>query len=268
VKVDDWSNGVKQPTAYDEEKLSPSAGVLFKATDQLSLYANYMEGLSQGRIAPSTSINEDEIFPPFISRQIEAGAKYDFGRLAVTASVFRIKQPAYETADPVAGETLGRFGPSGKRENSGVELNLFGEPVPGIRLLGGVMYIHSELTGTNDGGANDGNRAPATPRINANFGGEYDVVSVPGLTLTGRAMYTSSQYLDQANSAKIDSWERYDIGARYAFKLDDKTITLRGNVENLLDSRDWISAGASDDSAAGLTLSAPRTVLISATVAF
>ncbi|MGE8496845.1 MAG: TonB-dependent siderophore receptor [Pseudomonas sp.] len=262
VKVDDWAGGVKRPTAYDEEKLSPSVGVLFKATDQLSLYANYMEGLSQGKIAPSTSINEDEIFPPFISRQVEAGAKYDFGSFALTAGVFRIKQPAYET-----NATSRVFGPNGKRVNDGVELSVFGEPVQGFRVLGGVMYIDSELNDTV-GGLTDGNRAPATPKFNANLGIEWDVPGVPGLTLTGREIYSSSQYLDQANTKEIDSWTRYDVGARYAFKIDKTDVTLRGNVENVTDSRDWISAGASDDSEPGLTLSAPRTFILSATVGF
>ena len=124
VKVDDWSNGIKGATAYDEEKVSPSGGILYKVTDELSLYANYMEGLSQGKIAPSTAVNEDEIFPPFVSRQVEVGAKYDLGSLAITASAFRIKQPAYET-----NATTRVFGPSGKRQNSGVELSVFGEPL-------------------------------------------------------------------------------------------------------------------------------------------
>ena len=262
VKIDDWSNGIERPTGYDEEKVSPSMGVLFKATDQLSLYANYMEGLSQGKIAPSTSNNNDEIFPPFISRQIEAGAKYDMGRFALTAAVFRIKQPAYET-----NSTSRVFGPNGKRVNDGVELSVFGEPVEGFRLLGGVMYIDSELRDTV-GGATDGNRAPATPKLNANLGAEWDVPGVQGLTLTGRGIYSSSQYLDQANTKEIDAWTRYDLGARYAFKVDDKDITLRGTVENVLDSRDWISAGASDDSEPGLTISTPRTFILSATVGF
>lgn len=268
VKVDDWSDGVKQPTAYDEEKLSPSMGVLFKATDQFSLYANYMEGLSQGKIAPSTAENEDEIFPPFISRQLEAGAKYDMGKFAITAAVFRIKQPAYETAAPVVGQIEGTFGSNGKRVNDGVELSVFGEPLDGFRLLGGVMYIDSELKGTNNGGANDGNRAPATPKYNANLGAEWDVPAVQGLTLTARSMYSSSQYLDQANTKEIDSWTRYDLGARYAFKVSETDVTLRGTVENVANSRDWISAGASDDSEAGLTLSAPRTFVLSATLGF
>ena len=262
VKVDDWSDNIKGATAYDEEKVSPSGGILFKATDKLSLYANYMEGLSQGKIAPSTSVNEDEIFPPFVSRQVEVGAKYDAGPFAVTAAVFRIKQPAYET-----NATTRVFGPNGKRENKGVELSVFGEPLDGFRLLGGVMYIDSELTHTTNG-TFDGNRAPATPKYNVNLGAEWDVPTVQGLTLTTRGIYSSSQYLDQSNNKEIDSWERFDVGARYAFKVDDKTITLRGNVENVADKRYWSSAGASDDSEPGLTLSTPRTYLLSATVDF
>ncbi|MEE5104134.1 TonB-dependent receptor [Pseudomonas alliivorans] len=262
VKVDDWTNNVKGDTAYDEEKVSPSGGVLYKVTDELSVYANYMEGLSQGKIAPSTSINEDEIFPPFISRQVEVGAKYDLGSFAFTGSVFRIKQPAYETN---AASRV--FGPNGKRENNGVELTMFGEPLKGFRLLGGVMYIDSELKNTT-GGTFDGNRAPATPEYNVNVGAEWDVPTVQGLTLTGRGIYTSSQYLDQANTKDIDSSERFDVGARYAFKVDQKTVTLRANVENVMDKRYWSSAGASDDSEPGLTLATPRTYLISATVGF
>ena len=262
VKVEDWTNNVKGDTAYDEEKISPSGGILFKATDALSLYANYLEGLSQGKVAPSTSVNEDEIFPPFISRQVEVGAKYDAGAFAVTAAVFRIKQPAYET-----NATSRVFGPNGKRQNDGVELSLFGEPLKGLRLLGGVMYIDSELTHTTNG-AFDGNRAPATPKYNVNLGAEWDVPSLEGLTLTSRGIHSSSQYLDQSNVKEIEAWNRIDVGARYAFKVDDKHITLRANVENVADKRYWSSAGASDDSEPGLTLSTPRTYLLSATVDF
>ncbi|EJM95011.1 TonB-dependent siderophore receptor [Pseudomonas sp. GM74] len=262
VQVDDWTDNVKGDTGYDEEKVSPSGGILFKATDKLSLYANYMEGLSQGKIAPSTSVNEDEIFPPFISRQVEVGAKYDAGAFAITTAVFRIKQPAYET-----NATTRVFGPNGKRENKGVEVSVFGEPLKGFRLLGGVMYIDSELTDTTNG-TFDGNRAPATPEYNVSLGGEWDVPNVQGLTLTSRGIYSSSQYLDQSNNKEIDAWTRIDVGARYAFKVEEKNITLRANIENVADKRYWSSAGASDDSEPGLTLATPRTYLLSATVDF
>ncbi|PTQ69129.1 TonB-dependent receptor [Pseudomonas sp. GV071] len=262
VKVDDWTNDVKGATAYDEEKVSPSGGILYKVSEQFSVYANYMEGLSQGKIAPTTSRNSNEIFPPFISRQVEVGAKYDFGSVAFTASAFRIKQPAYET-----NATSRVFGPNGKRENKGIELSVFGEPLQGFRLLGGVMYIDSELTGTV-GGLSDGNRAPATPEYNVNLGAEWDVPTLAGLTLTARGIHSSSQYLDQGNTKQIDGWERLDLGVRYAFKAAEKDITLRAGVENALDARYWASSGASDDSEPGLSLSTPRTYLVSATIGF
>lgn len=86
---------------------------------------------------------------------------------------------------------------------------------------------------------------------------------MPGFTLTGRVIYSSSQYLDQANAKEIESWERFDLGGRYSFKLNDTKVTVLGNIENLFDKSYWASAGASDDSEAGLTLSTPRTFLLS-----
>ncbi|WP_417606644.1 TonB-dependent receptor domain-containing protein [Oceanimonas baumannii] len=35
-------------SCYDESALTPAAAVLFELTDQVSVYANYIEGLSQG----------------------------------------------------------------------------------------------------------------------------------------------------------------------------------------------------------------------------
>ena len=61
----------------------------------------------------------------------------------------------------------------------------------------------SEPTDTVDG-AYDGNRASATPEYNVNLG--RDVPGVKGLTLTARGIHSSSQYLDQNNSKKIDGW--------------------------------------------------------------
>jgi iron complex outermembrane receptor protein len=88
------------------------------------------------------------------------------------------------------------------------------------------------------------------------------------VTLTARGIHSSAQYLDQANSKQIDGWARFDLGARYAFKVDGKDVTLRASVENVLDDRYWASAGASDDSEPGLTMSTPRTWLLSTTVGF
>ncbi|QLG93597.1 TonB-dependent receptor [Pseudomonas yamanorum] len=262
VEVTSWSNGVKDQPEYDEQALSPALGLVVKLTDQFSLYSNYMEGLSQGETAPSSGVNnENAIFPPTKSKQVEVGAKYDMGSFGMTASVFRIKQPAYGI------DAQNNFKPNGELRNQGVELSVFGEPVEHVRLLGGVMLLDSEQTKTAQG-LTDGKRGTGSPISNINLGAEWDIERLHGLTLTARAIHTGSQYLDPANEQKIDSWNRYDLGARYAFKLDDKQITLRATVENVLNTTYWASAATSSDSAPGLTLSTPRTWLVSATVGF
>ncbi len=65
---------------------------------------------------------------------------------------------------------------------------------------------------------------------------------MPGLgslTLTSRGITPAPQYLDQSNVKEIDAWNRIDVGVRYAFKVDDKHVTLRANVENVADKRYW-----------------------------
>lgn len=260
VKVDNWTWGVHDDR-YDEQATSPAMGLVIKASEHLSFYANYMEGLTQGATAPSTGvINANEIFPPYKSKQSELGVKYDMGRFSATVSLFRIEQPSYVTEQ-------NRFAEDGELRNQGIELNLFGEPLDGVRLLGGVMLLDSEQTSTANG-VNDGNRGTGAPISNINLGAEWDIRQVPGLTLTARGIHTGAQYLDPANTQKADSWERYDVGGRYAFDWGDNPITLRASVENVLDSTYWASAATSSDSAPGLTLSTPRTWLVSATVGF
>ncbi|MBD2839966.1 TonB-dependent receptor [Pseudomonas sp. JM0905a] len=260
VEVDSSEPG-EPDQRYDERATSPAMGLVWRTSEALSLYFNYMEGLTQGQVAPETANNAGEVFAPFRSKQVEVGAKYDFGRFSTTLSLFRIDKPSYFT------DSAGNLRDDGEQRNQGLELNLFGEPLDGIRLLGGAMLLDAELAKTANG-SNDGNRAIGAPIVNANLGVEWDLPQVRGLTLTARTIHTGSQYLDAANRQKIDAWQRYDLGARYAFELGGTDVTLRASVENVLDKTYWASANVPDGTASGLTLSTPRTWLLSATLGF
>jgi iron complex outermembrane receptor protein len=224
----------------------------------ISLYANYIEGLQQGSTAPNGTVNAGQVFPPFKSKQYETGVKVDFGRLMATLSLFQIKQPSGIT-DPATQI----YSIDGEQRNRGLEINTSGEVADGVRLLGGVMFIDGELTKTQ-GGTNDGKTAPGVPHTQVNFGTEWDTPFMRRLTLSGRVIYTSSQYLDVANTQQIPDWATFDIGARYRFEAGGKPITLRANVENLFDHSYWAMANPTY----GLSPGAPRTLLLSATVDF
>ncbi|WP_054892742.1 MULTISPECIES: TonB-dependent receptor [unclassified Pseudomonas] len=260
VEVDSSEPG-EPDQRYDERATSPAMGLVWRTTEQLSLYFNYMEGLTQGQVAPETANNAGKVFAPYRSKQLEVGAKYDMGRFSTTVSLFRIEKPSYFT------DAQNNLSADGEQRNQGLEISLFGEPLDGVRVLGGAMFLDAEQTRTANG-RNDGNRAIGAPVVNANLGVEWDLPAIDGLTLSARVIHTGNQYLDAANRQKVDAWQRYDLGARYALKLGDKDVTLRASVENVLDKTYWASANVPDGTATGLTLSTPRTWLLSATVGF
>lgn len=242
---------------YDESKLTPTVAVVVRPTEHLSFYANYIEALNQGPIASTTAANAGQVFAPKVSKQREAGMKYDFGRFATTVSMFEIERPSAIT-DP---NTL-RLEVNGKQRNRGVEFLTQGEVVDNVRVLGGLALTDGELVKTA-AGADDGNTAPAVPRQQFNLAAEWDTPMLPGLTLTARMLHTGEQYLDAANTQKIPSWNRYDLGARYAFTSGKVPVTIRGTIENLFDKNYWLSAARE-----GLSVGAPRTVLLSVSADF
>ncbi|MGM3367045.1 TonB-dependent receptor domain-containing protein, partial [Escherichia coli] len=82
-----------------ESATTPAAALLVKACDNVSVYTNYIEGLSQGATAPMTAANAGDVFAPFRTKQKELGLKLDQGSFAHTFSVYEIKRPSSYT-DP------------------------------------------------------------------------------------------------------------------------------------------------------------------------
>lgn len=256
----DYTTGARL-SGYDRSETTPVAGIVFKPAANVSLYANYAEGLTRGPVAGGTAVNAGEIFDPTVSRQKEIGAKIESGRLGGSIAFFSTNQPN-GFLDPVTN----RFDISGEQRNRGAEVSVFGQPIRGVRVLGGITLLDAEQTRTA-GGAFDGNDVIGVPRTQTNLGVEWDLPFVPRLTLTGRAINTSSQYADAANTQKLPGWTRLDIGARYMTNIGSRLLTIRGRIDNVADRDYWASAGGFPGSGY-LVLGAPRTFTVSASVDF
>ena len=256
VRSDNFSATGAVTSSYDKGAITPLAGLVVRPWKNVSIYANRMEGLSKGDIAPLIAANAGQALAPYKTEQLEVGVKVDHGRLITTLSLFQIKRPSPQLTDNV-------FSVSGEQRNQGVELAMFGEPVSGIRLLGGVTLLDGELTKTGSA-ATRGNRPVGVPVLQANLGGEWDLPWLPGFTLTGNLVHTGKRYINQANTQSVPSWTTFDFGARYSTRVLGKSATLRGNVLNAFDNNYW--AGVASFST--LSLGTPRTVLVSATVDF
>lgn len=249
-----FSSGIKT-NAYDESKVTPLGALLVKVGNY-SFYANYSEGLAQGATAPTGTVNQGEFLSPSVTEQYEGGIKYDGGNYGLTAAVFEIKQPNTFT------NTSNVFVADGEQRNRGVELSIFGEPVRGMRLLGGLTYIQAKQTRTQNG-VNDGNDAVGIPRFNVVLNGEYDIQALPGLTLTSRITAFSEAQADVGNTQSIPGWGRLDIGGRYVTEVSGKALTFHVNLINVADKTYWNSV-----SRGFITSGAPRTLLVSTSIDF
>ncbi|MEE4361567.1 MAG: TonB-dependent siderophore receptor [Pseudomonadales bacterium] len=248
--------------SYDEDALTPSLGLVYRWSDELSLYGNYAESVQPGQVAPANVggepvLNAGEVLDPFRGEQLELGVKYDRGRFGGTASLFTLTQPSAIVRN-------GIFGDNGEELRRGLELSVFGEPVDGVRLLGGVTWLDAELAKTQ-GGINEGNRPIGVPEFQLNVNGEWDAPAIAGLTVEARLLYTSEQEANAANTVALDSWTRVDVGARIERRLVDRRVTARLRLENVLGEDYWASTGGFPG-ANYLVLAEPLTLRLSASV--
>lgn len=244
-----------QTSTYSDSATSPMFGLVVKPLQNLSVYYNYIEGLAQGPTAGNTAVNRGEVFPPTKSKQHEAGVKYDAGSFGTTLAFFQIEQPIGTT------QSNNVFGLQDLR-NRGVELSVFGEPLRGVRLLGGVSYIDSQYQNTGNA-ATEGKKGVGVPNYSMTLSGEYDLPFLAGATVSGRFIQTGRQYANTTNTIALPSWNRFDLGARYTFKASQMRYTLRAAVENVSNKAYWASVSTSANT---LYIGNPRTFKLSMTV--
>lgn len=236
VEVHNYAYGTaieNDKARFDRSRWTPAYGIVFKPWEAVSLYANHIESLAPGETATSTAENKGEVSGISLAKQNELGVKFDSGVVAGSLALFEIKKPR-GIVDPDSNV----FSLSGEQRNRGVELNVFGEPMYGLRLNGSATWLDATMTKTQNG-INDGKKAIGVADFYAVLGAEYDIKPVEGLTATARLTHSGSQYANATNSKKIDSYTVLDLGARYRMKVQDNDLVWRLGVENVTNQRYW-----------------------------
>lgn len=245
-------------SAYEKRRTSPVVGLVVKPLKEISLYTNYIEGLSQGGTAPSTAANRGEMLTPYVSKQKEAGLKADYGSIGFASAYFTTDKPRGVT------NAAGYYTSEGRDEHQGVEFMAYGQALPSLRVLGGLTLLDARQRNTNNR-ATEGKRTIGVPTRQANLGFDWQVPGMAGLSLDTRVIATGAVYADSANTLKVPGWTRVDIGARYLTQIGGRVVTLRGRIDNVADRSYWASSGGYPDNGY-LVLGAPRTFTLSASV--
>lgn len=147
--------------------------------EQISLFANYSEGLQPGSIVGAGYANAGEALSPMQTKQSEVGVKFQSQQVTHTVSAFRIEKPSLIT-DSANNQVA-----DGEQRLTGVEWSASGQLTSTVTLLGGVDYIKSRQV--NTGKENFG-----VPKLRTRIGADW-ATPIQGLTVGGRWLYTGQQ---------------------------------------------------------------------------
>ncbi|WP_037001058.1 TonB-dependent siderophore receptor, partial [Pseudomonas fragi] len=139
---DDQGDTTRHTQRYE---FQPEAALIYKPVQNMTLYTRYSKGLSLGGTAPWFASNAFDILPPTVSRQIEAGIKYDWQRISLSATLFQIRQ-AYQYARPENGEFT--YVQQGQQKNTGIELAANGWATERLQIAASVAAIRSRVSGS------------------------------------------------------------------------------------------------------------------------
>lgn len=242
----------------------PQAALIYKPISDLSLYTQYSKGLSLGGQAPWFAENRFDTLAPTVSRQIEAGIKYDWQRMSFSAALFQMRQAyQYSRPDAAGGFT---YVQQGQQKNTGLELAANGWATQCLQIAASIAAIRSRVEGTGTP-AYEGHQTLNVPRLRASLQGDYALPWLDGLALLGGMQYSGSKYADRQGNVATGAYAIFNIGSRYSTRIDGYDTVFRLTVDNLFDKRYWRDAGEymGDDY---LFQGAPLTARLSASVSF
>lgn len=223
-----FNEDLSRDSLYEKPQWTPTAGLIYRPTRSVSLYASYAQGFEQGGQAPLGTVNQNEVLAPRTSRQLEAGVRAElFEGATASAAVFQIERPLELVNDE------NRYVQDGLQRHRGFEASLAGSVTSTLRIVGGVQYLNAKIVRSDDP-VIEGNRPSNVPEWQANLYADWKLPVEADLAVNGGVFIADSRFADEANSFEVDGWARVDVGARLGFNIGQARATARLIVENLL----------------------------------
>ncbi|HWT13960.1 MAG TPA: TonB-dependent receptor [Allosphingosinicella sp.] len=217
-------------------------------TGDLVAYAGYTRGLEESGTAPANAVNRNSAPPALRTSQRDLGLRYAISpTLSFVAGLFDVRKPYFNLDPDRVYRELGTV------RHRGVELSLAGQPIEGLSVVAGAVFLDADVSGEAvDLGVIGPRPVGTTARIvRANF--DYRLpffapLSVDlGIAHLGGRVASALEYAE-LGGRQLTTRPRttFDIGARYRFDVGDAPATLRVQVTNIFDVYGWdVSSNAS-----------------------
>jgi iron complex outermembrane receptor protein len=227
-----FGNTIDDPV-QNNGAFSPRVGLVYQPSKSVSLYASYSRSFVQ-----STGFNPDgRAFEPTRGTQYEVGVKSDFldGRLSTNLAAYHLTKTNVVTVDPNLNNP-GFSIQTGEVRSQGIELDVAGEILPGLKLIASYAYTDAEVT--KDNSIPVGNKLRGVPENQVSLWTTYEIQkgNLRGLGFGLGLFYVGQRQGNEANSFQVDSYLRTDAALFY--RRDGFNAAI--NIRNLFDT-DYVS---------------------------
>ena len=240
---------------------SPTYGIVYSPTDQLSFYASHSESFNMETVVSNKYKNVGEILPAAKTKQNEIGVKYLNRDLLTSLSLFDIKKAG--NIEVTEGANLYQR-QAGEDEYKGVEVAFNGKLAPTWNLMGGMMYLDAKHHKTTKP-ILENQRISGASRWNGILALEYEADD--RYTLFGRILYNGAAIIwdaDITNQLDVSPYTTLDIGVKYKTTWNKIPVQFNLTCYNVLGKDYWIPKSGVDT----VILGNPRTLTLSAQFTF
>ena len=253
ARYDDFTNESLNRTSgarssVSDAKVSPQFGLVFDATDTLTLYASYGQGFRQNSGADFAG----QPFAPEDSESAEIGARFEIAGLQATLAAFSMSKTNILTADPVnAGFSIA----IGEAESRGVEFDLAGELPGEVEVWLSYAYVDARVSRDSldfnfAQPVRAGDRLINVPEHTLSLLASKDFhVGGRELELGGGLLHVGERLGETATSFELPGYTTLRLFGSY--EITD-TLEVAAEINNLADetyytnsfSRLWVAPGA------------------------
>ncbi len=204
---------------------SASAGLNFRASDNVSVYGSGSRGYKMPALDEFLNASAQEQVNLFGSREVQAGElgiKYASGLVAVTLNGFytKLKNITGQGAviDPGSGATTWRITNDPEARSFGAEVEAFVRPVEGLQLQGSTTLLKAEQGPGIDSLV--GQRLGGVPTTIGNLAALYSPQRAAGLEFKADWHWVGSRFIesprDRISGAKLPSYTYFNFGVGFA----------------------------------------------------
>ena len=239
VKATSYSNtsGYKDRKTVSSSANSPTYGIVYKPTEDVSLYANHSQSFDKGTAVGGGYMNTGTVLAPAKTKQNEIGVKYRKNGLSAGMSLFQIEQDRVMDVR-YAGDPKDTRVMEGKNKLKGVELSVSGQIAPKWTLTGGLMHIATEQkTNTAYNGKNISGIADWSGMLAAEYTADAKTSAFLRMVYSGKAPI----YANASKQLDVPAYVTFDLGATYKTTLGTVPTTFSLTAYNVLDKRYWMS---------------------------